>query len=479
MSRSKHESGTGSQNPGTRPTRRLDSNGPHLSVLRSGSLGQGKDFTLDPHVALTETVLPRLLSDRYVLTRLIQTGGMGLVYEAYDHLLDRLVAIKMLRTDRVDHQSVLDDFVKEARMMAFLPHPGVTPIYETGTCENGKPFHVMKLVDGITLREMLDAGRSETAELLQVFTDVCQTIAFAHSRGVIHLDLKPSNIMVGAFGEANVMDWGLARNFSPKGVPFDSRESDIIGSDATVNPPNEEPDNTPYVRIENAITRQPVVNGTPEYMSPEQARGSTLDARADVFSLGGILCEILSGHAPYEGTSLGQVYFSAVRGKTSPSVERLQTCGLDEALVRLAINCLQIEVADRPADANVLAHVMMAHQASTLRSVQSDMNRFFELSPDMFCIADQNGFFVRINDNFTRVLGHPKEHLMSQPFLAFVHEDDRDSTIEQIACLNRGVKVVRFRNRYSTTDGTYKTFEWTANAIEGEHLVFAVARDVT
>lgn len=434
------------------------------------------DFTVDSLHALTVPEPPKLISDRYDIVRLIQSGGMGLVYQAHDRMLDRDVALKVLRADRVTPLA-LDDFAKEAQVMAFLPHPGVPPIYETGTCESGQPFHVMKLVDGVTLRRMLDEGRVETAELLRIFTDVCQTMAFAHSRGLLHLDLKPDNIMVGAFGEINVMDWGLAQHYhhaDPIIVLSQSKEAGGQTSEADMTmPQSEEAD------AGELITRQAQVNGTPEYMSPEQARGSTLDARADVFSLGGILCEILSGHAPYEGTNLRQVYRSAVQGKTHASIERLQNCGLDDALVRLAINCLQVEVAARPPDAKVLSQVMMAHQTATLRSVQSDMDRFFELSPDMFCIADKHGYFVRINDNFCKVLGYSKDALLSKPFLSFVHQEDQQRTMEQVAILDEGRSVVRFRNRYITVKGDYVTIEWTAKAIEDEHLIFAVARDVT
>ncbi|MCM2371975.1 protein kinase domain-containing protein [Aporhodopirellula aestuarii] len=426
---------------------------------------------------------PRLLTGRYEILEWIETGGMGIIYKAFDRLLEREVAIKVLRRDRATN-SYQEDFAKEARIMSFLSHPGVAPIYETGVCVNGQPYHVMKLVGGITLRAMLDDENTEKAELLNVFTDVCQTMAFAHSRGVIHLDLKPSNIMVGEFGEVNVMDWGLARHIhhdTSQSPPEQSlpTESTSHGRGETVSTSDDETLASAEAEAGPWTTRQNNINGTPEYMSPEQARGSNLDARADVFSLGGILCEILSGHAPYEGEDLQQVYRSAVRGETLQSLERLRTCGFGDALVRLTINCLHVDPSKRPINAMALSQIMMAHQASTLRSVRSDMDRFFELSPDMFCIADHNGFFVRINDNFSKVLGHSKETLLSRPFLSFVHEEDIERTIAQVSALAGGRPVIRFRNRYITARGDYITLEWTAKSLEGEHLIFAVARDVT
>ncbi len=444
---------------------------PRLSVAEGGD-----EFVIDSIHRMRGPDPPQLPTDRYRITSLLQSGGMGLVYRARDQMLDRDVAVKVLRQNRALNPTAVEDFAHEAKVMSFLSHPGVTPIYEMGVCGDGQSFHVMKLVDGVTLREMLTAGRVETAELLNIFTDVCQTMAFAHTRGVIHLDLKPSNIMVGAFGEVNVMDWGLAmytgRRRCAGGDESSRQTTDFVGTDQGTRTTDE-------VELSDVITRQLQINGTPQYMSPEQAWGSTLDARADVFSLGGILCEILSGHAPYEGENLRQVYRCAVRGTTFASLERLRTCGLDNALVRLAINCLHVEIGNRPANAKILANVMQAHQTATLRSAQSDMNRFFELSPDMFCIADRNGYFVRVNDNFSRVLGYTTDELLSQPFIAFVHEDDVARTIEKIETLKEGWPVVRFRNRYTTVRGGVVTLEWTAKAIEGEQLVFAVARDVT
>ncbi|EMI44705.1 protein kinase domain-containing protein [Rhodopirellula sp. SWK7] len=434
------------------------------------SLGVGHQTSDELSDSFETDEPPRLLTERYEILQWIETGGMGIIYKAFDRLLNREVAVKVLRRDRATKDYV-DDFANEARIMSFLSHPGVAPIYETGVCANGQPYHVMKLVGGITLQTMLQDQRIEKAELLQIFTDVCQTMAFAHSRGVIHLDLKPANVMVGEFGEVNVMDWGLAQHFHRGVLDPSSSESQPHVNGA--------PSLSAELEASELITRQAHINGTPEYMSPEQARGGTLDSRADVFSLGGILCEILSGHAPYEGDSLQQVYRCAVRGKTFLSLERLLNCGFDDAIVRLAINCLQVDINKRPVDAMVLSQVMTAHQASTLRSVRSDMNRFFELSPDMFCIADHNGFFVRINDNFSRVLGHSNEALLSNPFLSFVHEDDRERTIAQVSALREGRPVVRFRNRYITANGDYIAIEWTAKSIEGEHLIYAVARDVS
>jgi eukaryotic-like serine/threonine-protein kinase len=398
---------------------------------------------------------PELDTAQFRIIRLLKQGGMGFVYLAHDEKLKRDVAIKVLRRDRVHLPQAVPNFVREAYVMAELTHPGVAPVYAIGTCRDGRPYHAMKLVDGVTFAEVLKDPRRSTAERLKIFSDVCQTMAFAHARKIIHLDLKPSNIMVGPFGEVIVMDWGLAQRCS---------SLQVQGNQCLAT---------------GEKSQQHIINGTPSYMSPEQARGSPLDERADVFSLGGMLCEILCGRAPYEGQTLRQVYRYAASGRTEETLERLKKCGIDDALVRLAINCLSSEPANRPGDAIVLSRIIRAHQEATLLEVQSDMNRFFELSLDLFCIADLDGYFVRINDNFSKVLGHTNADLLSQPFLNFVHEADRLDTIEKMSVLNEGKPVVRFRNRYRTLTGDYVTLEWTAKSISDERLVFAVARDVT
>ncbi|EMI51997.1 serine/threonine protein kinase with PASTA sensor(s) [Rhodopirellula sallentina SM41] len=455
-----------------RPTSRL----PNTKTVAVDADHEPDEIT----VAIEPPESPRLITDRYAVLHCIDTGGMGIVYRAHDRLLDRYVAVKVLRPDRATPRLV-DTFLREARTMGFLSHPGIPPIYETGVCENGQPFLVMKLVSGITLRSLLGDKAVERGELLQIFTDVCHTMAYAHSRGVLHLDLKPANVMVGEFGEVNVMDWGSAKHFNRPDSIASSQDCDPMHPTSDQSTDHQDAIESSTATENNDVDEANAgsIDGTPQYMSPEQARGDRLDPRADVFSLGGILCEILSGHAPYEGRNPKQIYRRAIRGRTFVCLERLIGCGVDDALIRLAVECLQVDSNQRPRDATRLSQIMTAHQASTLQSVQSDMTRFFELSPDMFCIADHNGYFVRINENFTKVLGHSRETLLSNPFLSFVHEDDRARTLSQMSGLQNGRPVVRFRNRYITAGGDYTTIEWTAKAIEGEHLIYAVARDIS
>ncbi|QEG39729.1 protein kinase domain-containing protein [Roseimaritima ulvae] len=403
-----------------------------------------------------EDDMPDLDNPRYGLCQELQRGGMGIIFVADDRQLPREVAVKVLRKEFRDAPQAIRRFANEARVMGFLSHPGVPPIYECGVCADGRPYHVMKLILGATLADMLHFGHPSSSELLSIFADICQTMAFAHSRGLMHLDLKPGNVMVGAFGEVHVTDWGLAR------FEDQSQESFRNWFDG------------------KAIRKtDSEVQGTLQYMSPEQARGDLLDTRADVFGLGAILCEILTGQAPYRGDNLQQIYSHAIRGSMGDTLEGLEESDTDRALVRLAKRCLSRKPRDRPESAEEVAKELMSYQATALQRIESDMNRFFDLSLDLFCIADFQGFFRRINSNFSRVLGFTNEELMAQPFIHFVHPDDRHRTVTQMSVLGKGQPVVRFRNRYRTADGKYIVLEWTSKAIQDESLIFAVARDVT
>ena len=375
---------------------------------------------------------------------------MGSVFRARDTRLARDVVIKVLRVDSTQRPNALAAYANEARVLSYLSHPGIAPIYDCGTTTEGHPYHVMKLISGETLEQILQQGDCTAAQLIGIFADIAETMAFAHSRSVIHLDLKPANIMVGDFGEVYVMDWGLAR--------FESSARDNCSEF-------------------DAPERYPIA-GTPEYMSPEQARGESLDARADVFGLGALLCEVLTGQAPYSGKNVGQVHRKALRGCTGDLLDRLELCDTDRALIRLTKRCLAPSRKDRPRDAGEIVAAVSDYRESALQRAENDMDRFFELSLDLFCIADFDGFFRRINSNFSRVLGYTEAELLARPFMDFVHSDDIAQTQNIMQTLGEGRPVVRFANRYRTSHGRYVKLEWTAKAVPSEDVIFAVARDI-
>lgn len=400
----------------------------------------------------------------YRLLSLIGRGGMGLVYRAFDLKLQRDVAIKVLRHDFVGNEKIVRRFKLEALIKSSLQHPGIAPIYGSGTCVDGRPFYAMKLLDGQTLAHILAKPELETG-LLSVLAQVCQTMAYAHSRGVVHLDLKPSNIMVGDFGRVHIIDWGLAQPIGD----FSYLEAQEIILDL----------DSPSDSSMLTDSHSGMVRGTPAYMSPEQARGQLVDARSDVFSLGAILCEVLTGSAAYQGDDPRQLLRRAFRGATGHAFARLEQTECELWLTSLVKRCLDRDPKKRPADAGVLATELAHFQASTLELVESDMDRFFELSPDLFCIAGFDGCFRRVNSNFPRLTGRSEQELLSQPFVNFVHPDDRDRTLREMGKLTQGISVEHFRNRYIARNGSILHLEWTSKPVMSEGLIYAIARDVT
>jgi tetratricopeptide (TPR) repeat protein len=288
---------------------------------------------------------------RYQLGDEIGHGGMGAVLQGHDPELDRDLAIKVLREDHLDQPGAVQRFLEEARIAGRLQHPGIVPIYDLGRFPDRRPFFAMKLVQGCTLADLLKERPNPAHDLprfLKIFEQVCQTLAYAHSRGVIHRDLKPSNVMVGAFGEVQVMDWGLAKVLRPTG---EKRARNGEGELSTAPGSGSA-----------SLSRLGQVMGTPAYMPPEQARGEVggLDERCDVFGLGAILCVILTGKPPYRGER-GKVLNSARRADQADALARLDSCGADADLVYLAKVCLQPQAEDRPCNAAVVAEQVTAY----------------------------------------------------------------------------------------------------------------------
>jgi eukaryotic-like serine/threonine-protein kinase len=223
---------------------------------------------------------PDLGGTRYELGEKIGQGGMGTVYTASDRELDRPVALKVLNA-LPEHAEARDRLVKEARVIARLEHPGIVPVHDAGVLPDGRLFYAMKLVRGKRLDEGI--GRATAlAERLQLFQKICDAVAFAHAHGVLHRDLKPQNVMLGAFGEVLVMDWGLAKEIeAPQRPSANGTGGEGVSSDQTAHG---------------------TVLGTPGYMAPEQARGESclIDQRSDVYALGAILYFLLTGRAPID-----------------------------------------------------------------------------------------------------------------------------------------------------------------------------------
>lgn len=318
--------------------------------------------------------LPAAAEDRYEITAEIGRGGMGVVYRARDHQLQRYVAIKTLQHGCIQ-PSFKNRFIREAQITAALDHPGIPATHELGLFADGRPFMAMRLVKGHTLKSRLENAKDSDA-MLQIFGRLCHCVAFAHSQQIIHRDIKPANVMVGEFGEVQVMDWGLAKHIGDTSNPHGSDSIETADDSVQTIKPTEAPDTRaifdddtlsrirdggpmpPISQDDSRVTQAGTVLGTVAYMSPEQARGDVqnIGPASDVFSLGALLCEILTGSPPYSGNNEEAVLRSAKAGDTSELTRRLQASTADPALIELALQCLAQFPAERPDDATVVAH---------------------------------------------------------------------------------------------------------------------------
>ncbi len=249
---------------------------------------------------------------RYVLRGEIARGGMGAIFEVWDEDLRRTMAMKVLLGGKAGSQPTAEEvhprtlarFLEEAQVTAQLDHPGIVPVHELGLEDQGRVYFTMRLVKGRNLREIFDLAREgregwNQTRVLMILLKVCEAMAYAHSKKVIHRDLKPDNVMVGRYGEVYVMDWGLARVLGTKDL-HDLRPDtkamslSIVDSDRRIGSASAPPESTLYTMDGDVV-------GTPAYMSPEQARGEIdrLGPRSDVYSVGAMLYHLFSGQTPY------------------------------------------------------------------------------------------------------------------------------------------------------------------------------------
>ncbi len=340
---------------------------------------------------------------RYTLGKEIARGGMGIIYRATDHVLGREVAVKVLHENYGALSEAALRFAGEARITAGLQHPSIPPVHDLGTLSDGRPFLAMKLIKGRTLDESLrDRGDAagDRGRLVAVFEQICQALAYAHSHGVIHRDLKPANVMVGAFGEVQVMDWGLAKILGAEPSPASPTEtltdftlawpqispssasSTQTQNDATPALTQISPSLASSTETQNDATRALLqispssdlgshteagsMLGTPAFAPPEQVAGEIekVDTRADVFGLGAILAVILTGKPPYVAATFERVRVMALGGKLDDCFARLDASGSGPDLVALCKRCLALEPAERPPNAGEVAKAVAELRAA-------------------------------------------------------------------------------------------------------------------
>jgi eukaryotic-like serine/threonine-protein kinase len=277
-----------------------------------------------------------ILGERYEILKRLGEGGMGAVYKARDHELDRLVALKVIRPELAGNPDILRRFKQELILARQVTHKNVVRIFDLGSAD-GRKFITMDYIDGQDLKTILsERGKLPANEVIPIFQQICRALEAAHAEGVVHRDLKPQNIMVDAVGRVWLMDFGLARSMELSG-----------------------------------LTRTGVLMGTPDYMSPEQARAEKVDARSDLFSLGIIIHETLVGQLPFQADTLMAKLLQRVQQKAKPVTEI--DGGIPPALGDIVSKCLEPKVGSRYQSAREilddLSSFSQGRQATQITSV--------------------------------------------------------------------------------------------------------------
>lgn len=266
---------------------------------------------------------------QYKLIERLADGPTGEVWRVKELSLGIDRAMKILLQKHRPDSTVGRMLIREGQLLTQLQHPGISLSADSGRMQDGRPYLVTQLVKGKTVATALAERGPGADHWLATFERVCRAVGFAHEQGVVHCDLEPTNVMVGADGEVVVIDWGMAKLLPGAKVTSDDADAGYIT----------------------------LADGTPEYMSPELARGTwwAMDRRSDVFSLGALLCLLLTGLPPYTGKSLADVRLMSVHADLDAAFDRLGGCGANRVLIELCKRCLSADPADRPADAGEVA----------------------------------------------------------------------------------------------------------------------------
>lgn len=367
------------------------------------------------------------------------SGGMGEILLAKDLNAGRTVAMKvMLKGARAPQDQVLR-FIDEARITGRLEHPNIVPVHEVGMDERDRVFYTMKFVKGTTLKQAiteLHEGGAEAlarfplAELLTVFQKTCDAVAFAHSKGVMHRDLKPENVMIGSYGEVLVMDWGLAK------IMRDGRAT-VPGATTATREPSSIGDTAEGASVailsardatEDSSTKAGTVLGTPQFMSPEQARGEVekLDQRSDIYSLGVILFQLLALRVPVTGKSPDEILRNVCAGRIEyPSADvTMKHCPggrIPESLMAVARKALALDPKDRYA---------------TVPDLQADVARYqtgFATAAENAGLLKHLGFMIRRHKSETALIAAFALIVLSiGPYVGYRMKVERDRTAKAL-----------------------------------------------
>ena len=287
-------------------------------------------------------IFTREVSKRFSTQDTVGKGGMGIIRAVVDNNLHRTLAMKILSTKFLGDENIANAFIEEARITAQLQHPNIIPVHDIGNSkEDGSYFYTMKLVDGESLQDVIDqlkAGNPDYIReynlytLLDIFRKVCDAVAYAHAKGVIHRDIKPGNIMVGPYGEVLLLDWGLAKYSNQKEER--SSTKDLIEAQDLESP---------------LMTMDGIIKGSLAYLSPEQANGDIkeIDTQTDIFLLGATLYHMLTLQPPYTSKNMVQIITMAENGTFTHPNESEHGARIPEAIVNLILKSMAVDKSVR------------------------------------------------------------------------------------------------------------------------------------
>lgn len=450
-----------------------------LATVSSGNMPgaseQDRTRTIHLENRATTEILSATPGPRYALNTLHAAGGIGEIWLARDVELDRDVAVKRLQAQSSASTAARTRFLREAKITGKLDHPGVVPIYEVCRDEkSGESYYSMRFLKGRTLTDAVreyhrqrHAAGSDPQTLLNLLTAfgiICNTVAYAHSKGIIHRDLKCENVILGDYGEVVVIDWGLAKQISDKEV-----------HDAT------EVGHTALAAASPAATLAGHILGTPAYMAPEQASGriDLIGPATDVYGLCAILYEILCGQPPFSGRNTLEVLRKVLQVAPTPPSEIIP--GVPQALEQICLRGLAKDQLARPASADAISRAVQdwVSDLAERRQAEDERERFFALSLDLLAIIDKAGQFRQVSPAWERSLGYRRDQLTSHPFVEFLAADDRPSIGQQLHDAARHQSARTFESRVLAADGKQRWISWNVTPIAKEHCVYVVGRDIT
>ncbi len=412
-----------------------------------------------PRPATTEPSPPE---SRYTMDHLYAEGGIGQVFLARDRQLDRNVALKQLRPALLKHGALRSRFLQEARITGQLEHPGIVPVYElVAAPSSGSPFYSMRFVRGRTLvqasrdfhgkRPASQEKDLELISLLSAFVTVCNTVAYAHSRGVVHRDLKGENVLLGDFGEVFVLDWGIAKVLAEP----EERDGACLS------------DGHPAAEASHAgHTIQGDIVGTPAYMAPEQAAGrpDLVDRRTDIYGLGAILYEILTGQPPFTGANTVEVLEKVTRD--APTPPRRLWPEVPATLEAACLKALSKDPAERHPSAAALGLEVQTWQEVQRRQAEEELRRSrerFELavrgSQDGLWDWDLETNEVFFSPRWKNILGYEDHELANRldEWEQRLHPDERERVLAaNYAHINGTTSHYEYEYRLRHKDGSYR-----------------------